>query len=228
MIPARLRLHAGQRGRGRGAAAGAARRRPADVGGDGAPGAQAARAASVLFDAGDDPLVRDRRADGGRRHDDRDGRSATAIRSTLLAAARRDAAAAVHHRPARRARPLPDRLRRRAGLGGGADGRAALHRRAARPARPTRGVELARVELVVGLDTFQPVTVDDPRDHLIHSERYRVPAEVLARCARGATGRRRRHDQRARARERGDDRERRRAGPDCSSTGRTTGRSSTC
>lgn len=38
-----------------------------------------------------------------------------------------------------------------------------------------RGVELARVELVVGLDTFQPISVDDPRQHRMHSERYRVP-----------------------------------------------------
>jgi len=44
------------------------------------------------------------------------------------------------------------------------------------------GVELARVELIVGLDTFQPVTVDDPRSHVIHSERYRVPPGVLDRC----------------------------------------------
>ena len=46
-----------------------------------------------------------------------------------------------------------------------------------------RGIETARVELVVGLDTFKPVTADDPRDHAIHSERYRVAADVLARCA---------------------------------------------
>lgn len=45
-----------------------------------------------------------------------------------------------------------------------------------------RGVDMATVELVVGLDTFKPVTVDDPRNHVIHSERYRVPAEVLDRC----------------------------------------------
>jgi S-adenosylmethionine:tRNA ribosyltransferase-isomerase len=44
------------------------------------------------------------------------------------------------------------------------------------------GVGLARVELLVGLDTFKPVTVDDPRDHVIHSERYRVPAAVLEQC----------------------------------------------
>lgn len=46
-----------------------------------------------------------------------------------------------------------------------------------------QGVELARVELVVGLDTFQPISVDDPLTHRIHSERYRVPSDLLARCA---------------------------------------------
>ena len=44
------------------------------------------------------------------------------------------------------------------------------------------GVCTARVELVVGLDTFKPVSEVDPRDHLIHSERYRVPAEVVEQC----------------------------------------------
>lgn len=46
----------------------------------------------------------------------------------------------------------------------------------------TRGVELARVELIVGLDTFKPIAADDPRDHQIHSERFRVSSEVLAKC----------------------------------------------
>lgn len=45
-----------------------------------------------------------------------------------------------------------------------------------------RGVRTARVELVVGLDTFRPVSADDPRDHQMHSERYRVPAATLAAC----------------------------------------------
>lgn len=45
-----------------------------------------------------------------------------------------------------------------------------------------RGIETARVELVVGLDTFKPVSEPDPRRHLIHSERYRVPPGVLERC----------------------------------------------
>ncbi len=46
-----------------------------------------------------------------------------------------------------------------------------------------RGIDVARVELVVGLDTFKPVSAEDPRDHLIHSERFQVSAEVLAQCA---------------------------------------------
>ena len=45
-----------------------------------------------------------------------------------------------------------------------------------------RGIETARVELVVGLDTFKPVSAADPRDHQIHSERYRVPASTAAMC----------------------------------------------
>lgn len=46
-----------------------------------------------------------------------------------------------------------------------------------------QGVQTARVELVVGLDTFKPVSVDDPRDHVIHSERYAVPAATTDLCA---------------------------------------------
>ena len=44
------------------------------------------------------------------------------------------------------------------------------------------GVPTARVELVVGLDTFKPVSEADPRHHQIHSERYRVPVGVLEQC----------------------------------------------
>lgn len=43
------------------------------------------------------------------------------------------------------------------------------------------GVGLARVELVVGLDTFQPVQVDNPLEHRMHTEFYDVPAETLDR-----------------------------------------------
>lgn len=42
------------------------------------------------------------------------------------------------------------------------------------------GIATVSVELVVGRDTFAPVTVDDPRDHVIHTESYHVPAETLA------------------------------------------------
>ncbi|MDO8390180.1 MAG: tRNA preQ1(34) S-adenosylmethionine ribosyltransferase-isomerase QueA [Actinomycetota bacterium] len=45
------------------------------------------------------------------------------------------------------------------------------------------GIPTRRVELVVGLDTFKPVSAADPRDHVIHSERYRVDPSVLEECA---------------------------------------------
>jgi S-adenosylmethionine:tRNA ribosyltransferase-isomerase len=45
-----------------------------------------------------------------------------------------------------------------------------------------RGIGFATVELVVGLDTFRPITVDDPADHKMHSESYRVPAGTLEAC----------------------------------------------
>lgn len=44
------------------------------------------------------------------------------------------------------------------------------------------GVRVARVELVVGLDTFKPISADDPLDHVIHTERYDVPAETMEAC----------------------------------------------
>lgn len=43
------------------------------------------------------------------------------------------------------------------------------------------GVGLAKVELVVGLDTFQPVQVDNPLEHRMHTEFYDVPADTLDR-----------------------------------------------
>lgn len=45
-----------------------------------------------------------------------------------------------------------------------------------------QGVRTERVELVVGLDTFKPVSAADPREHRMHSERFRVGAEVLEAC----------------------------------------------
>jgi S-adenosylmethionine:tRNA ribosyltransferase-isomerase len=43
------------------------------------------------------------------------------------------------------------------------------------------GVDVERVTLHVGLDTFRPVTVDDLADHAIHSERYEVTPEAWER-----------------------------------------------
>lgn len=45
-----------------------------------------------------------------------------------------------------------------------------------------RGIEIAKVELVVGLDTFRPIATDDPLQHQMHTERYRVPASTMQRC----------------------------------------------
>ena len=52
----------------------------------------------------------------------------------------------------------------------------------------SRGVGVATVELVIGIDTFRPVTADRPEDHVMHSERYRVPASTMEACA-ACTGR---------------------------------------
>ena len=45
------------------------------------------------------------------------------------------------------------------------------------------GARLARVDLAIGLDTFRPVTADTAEDHVIHTERYSVPAATVAACA---------------------------------------------
>jgi S-adenosylmethionine:tRNA ribosyltransferase-isomerase len=42
------------------------------------------------------------------------------------------------------------------------------------------GVQLATIVLHVGLDTFRPITENDPRAHHIHREWYEVPAEARA------------------------------------------------
>jgi S-adenosylmethionine:tRNA ribosyltransferase-isomerase len=48
------------------------------------------------------------------------------------------------------------------------------------------GVPIHAVELAVGLDTFQPVSEDDPLQHRMHTERYRVPADAWAACEAAA------------------------------------------
>jgi len=47
-----------------------------------------------------------------------------------------------------------------------------------------RGIEIAAVQLDVGLDTFRPITADRPEGHRMHSERYGVPKATLDACAR--------------------------------------------
>ena len=44
------------------------------------------------------------------------------------------------------------------------------------------GIATATVELVVGLDTFQPISTENPLDHPMHTERYRVPPETSDAC----------------------------------------------
>ena len=44
-------------------------------------------------------------------------------------------------------------------------------------------LDVERVTLHVGLDTFRPITVDDLADHRLHSERYEVRSEAWARIS---------------------------------------------
>jgi S-adenosylmethionine:tRNA ribosyltransferase-isomerase len=53
------------------------------------------------------------------------------------------------------------------------------------------GVQCARLTLHVGAGTFQPLRVEDTRDHVMHAERFEVPqslVDAVARC-RAAGGR---------------------------------------
>ena len=45
-----------------------------------------------------------------------------------------------------------------------------------------RGVHVLEVELVVGLDTFKPIDAEDPLQHRMHTEYYRVPTETWDTC----------------------------------------------
>ena len=109
------------------------------------------------------------------------GRAARVARRRALAAAaerrpgRSDAAAALHHRAAGRPAPLPDRLRGRAGVGRRADGGTSLH------ARASGRLEVERVTLHVGLDTFRPLVTETLDEHELHGERYSVRPEAWAR-----------------------------------------------
>ena len=46
----------------------------------------------------------------------------------------------------------------------------------------SNGVEIATVDLTVGLATFAPVTAEHADEHEMHVEHYRVPAATLAAC----------------------------------------------
>ncbi len=45
------------------------------------------------------------------------------------------------------------------------------------------GAAVARLDLTIGIDTFRPITAPTAEEHIIHSERYSVPAETMAACA---------------------------------------------
>lgn len=48
-----------------------------------------------------------------------------------------------------------------------------------------RGVGIAKITLHVGIGTFRPMDVDDPADHVMHSERFQIStqaAEAFNRC----------------------------------------------
>lgn len=47
-----------------------------------------------------------------------------------------------------------------------------------------RGVEVRSVDLAVGLGTFRPVTASRPEEHVMHVERYSVPASTMDACRR--------------------------------------------
>jgi S-adenosylmethionine:tRNA ribosyltransferase-isomerase len=45
-----------------------------------------------------------------------------------------------------------------------------------------RGAQVARVDLVIGLDTFRPVTAATAEEHRMHTERYSVPEATVEAC----------------------------------------------
>jgi len=46
-----------------------------------------------------------------------------------------------------------------------------------------RGIDVAEVDLEVGLDTFRPMSVDDIEEHHIHRERYEIPEQAAGAVA---------------------------------------------
>ena len=115
------------------------------------------------------------------------------------------AAAPVHLDAARRRGAVPDRVRARARVGGGADRGSALHGR-----RCWRELDVERVTLHVGLDTFRPLQAETVEEHPIHGERYRVERGGVGADPARRAGARGRHDDGARPRDGGERRPARR------------------
>jgi S-adenosylmethionine:tRNA ribosyltransferase-isomerase len=46
-----------------------------------------------------------------------------------------------------------------------------------------KGVRVEHVELVVGLDTFKPISAENPLEHQIHTEFYNVEQKVMDACS---------------------------------------------
>jgi S-adenosylmethionine:tRNA ribosyltransferase-isomerase len=44
------------------------------------------------------------------------------------------------------------------------------------------GARVVSLDLVIGLDTFRPITAATPAEHRMHSERYAIPAETMEAC----------------------------------------------
>ena len=116
-----------------------------------------------------------------------------------------DAAPAVDERSA--TRPCSPRARARSRR----RPRACTSRPSCWPRCDGAGHEIAAVTLHVGPGTFRPVESDDPREHRLHPERYRIPAPAAAAIAR--------------ARARGPRRGRGRARPWCARSRRRRARS---
>ena len=47
-----------------------------------------------------------------------------------------------------------------------------------------RGAEVRGVDLAIGLATFRPMSAARVEDHVMHTERYRVPPDTMAACRR--------------------------------------------
>tara|TARA_X000000368_G_scaffold375253_1_gene327516 strand:+ start:375 stop:1394 length:1020 start_codon:yes stop_codon:yes gene_type:complete len=45
-----------------------------------------------------------------------------------------------------------------------------------------KGAQIKKIDLIVGIDTFRPVTVDDPANHVMHSESYKVDESTWEAC----------------------------------------------